>query len=141
MSSRPLLSPAGASPSSEKWPGENPEPEPEPEPEQGGTVLQTGLNIANTLEGMGLLGLPYSVRLAGGWAFAAVGLVCVISVRRPTTAILTTTACCPGGSLRDCLRLQGYTAIVVQAQSPPPPQLDFQGFLFRMLTRAFDQKQ
>ena len=45
----------------------------------GGSPFRTALNIANTLEGMGLLGLPYTVRLAGGYAGGAVILVCTIS--------------------------------------------------------------
>ena len=45
----------------------------------GGSPFRTALNIANTLEGMGLLGLPYTVRLAGGYAAGAVMLVCIIS--------------------------------------------------------------
>lgn len=45
----------------------------------GGSPFRTALNIANTLEGMGLLGLPYTVRLAGAYAGGAVLLVCIIS--------------------------------------------------------------
>jgi hypothetical protein len=43
------------------------------------SLFQTALNIANTLEGMGLLCLPYAVRLAGGYAFGAIALVCAAS--------------------------------------------------------------
>ena len=35
--------------------------------EAGATVLQTALNMLNELEGSGLLGMPYALRL-GGWA-------------------------------------------------------------------------
>lgn len=45
----------------------------------GGSPFRTALNIANTLEGMGLLGLPYTVRLAGAYAGGAILLVCSIS--------------------------------------------------------------
>ena len=51
----------------------------EDEEASGGSPFRTALNIANTLEGMGLLGLPYTVRLAGGYAGGAVLVVCIIS--------------------------------------------------------------
>jgi vesicular inhibitory amino acid transporter len=51
----------------------------EEEEAAGGSPFRTALNVANTLEGMGLLGLPYTVRLAGGYAGGAVMLVCIIS--------------------------------------------------------------
>jgi amino acid permease len=45
----------------------------------GATVLQTALNLANGLEGMGLLALPYTVALAGGLAFPIILLVALLT--------------------------------------------------------------
>jgi hypothetical protein len=73
---RPLVSAVSESGRQQQQQQQSP---PEEDEEASGSLCQTGLNIANTLEGMGLLGLPYSVRLAGGYTGAAVVLVCVIS--------------------------------------------------------------
>eukprot|EP00750_Incisomonas_marina_P012970 INCI17193.6.p1 GENE.INCI17193.6~~INCI17193.6.p1 ORF type:complete len:518 (-),score=63.53 INCI17193.6:719-2272(-) len=43
--------------------------------DQGSSVLQTGLNMLNELEGAGILGLPYAIKLCG-W----VSLICLGSV-------------------------------------------------------------
>ena len=80
---RPLIDPAdvaaveaGGSPGSSARP-----PSSTDDGGSGGStsLVGTALNIANTLEGMGLLGLPYAVRLAGGYAFGAIAVVCATS--------------------------------------------------------------
>jgi vesicular inhibitory amino acid transporter len=73
---QPLLNAVGESEMTAKAEGGREEQEAEA---AGGSPCRTALNIANTLEGMGLLGLPYAVRLAGGYAGGAVVLVCIIS--------------------------------------------------------------
>lgn len=52
----------------------------ESEPDEEGTsVVQTALNLANGLEGMGLLGLPFTVVLAGGLAFPIILAVALLT--------------------------------------------------------------
>lgn len=46
---------------------------------QGASACATGLNMLNELEGSGLLGLPYAVRLCGWGAFACLGVVGVLA--------------------------------------------------------------
>jgi amino acid permease len=47
--------------------------------EDGASILQTSLNLANALEGMGLLALPFTVVLAGGVAFPIVVFCALLS--------------------------------------------------------------
>lgn len=47
--------------------------------EDGTSIVQTALNLANGLEGMGLLALPFTVVLAGSLAFAIIVFVAMLS--------------------------------------------------------------
>eukprot|EP01047_Picozoa_sp_COSAG01_P059684 COSAG01_NODE_7201_length_3306_cov_59.287496_3_plen_520_part_00 len=80
------------------------------------SVLGTALNIANTLEGMGLLGLPFAVRLAGArYTLGALAVVCAASCW--TAIVIAATLYDPKRTTRSVGRSNGGGVVWVRARA------------------------